>query len=139
MTEVPRFGQRRPDVDYRPRPSVYAVSIDARGRIALVDEDRSWYLPGGGLESGETEIEALHREVREECGCAARIGARLGDAIEFVVTRSGHAYEIRASFYAAELVGAPTSTWHEPDDALESVERACHGWAIQRALEQRSD
>lgn len=134
MSDVPTFGVRRADLEYRPRPSVYAVVLDRDGRAALVLEG-DWYLPGGGIEAGESELEALHREVREECACDARVRSEIGRAIEFVVTPSGNAVEVRATFFTAELVGAPTATWHA--DAAQRVKRASHAWAIELARARR--
>jgi 8-oxo-dGTP pyrophosphatase MutT (NUDIX family) len=53
------------------RPSVYA-RISHDGAVLLVTNTRSgrFYLPGGGVEPGESLTEALAREVWEEAGIA---------------------------------------------------------------------
>ena len=55
-----------------------AVIVDDQGRLLL---DRThhakpvfYWLPGGGVEPGETAAEALERELIEEARCGSRSG-----------------------------------------------------------------
>jgi ADP-ribose pyrophosphatase YjhB (NUDIX family) len=47
---------------------VRCAIFDAQGRVFLVRHTymKGWFMPGGGVEAGETAIEAMRREAREE-------------------------------------------------------------------------
>ena len=131
---LPVFGTKLPGASYRLRPGAYAVVFDAQGRVALVHEEGDWYLPGGGIEAGETKVEALAREVQEECACGVRVGEPLAEALEFVENRAGERFEIHAHYVRAEFAGEPTVSWLAPDEARARTRRRNDAWAISAAL-----
>ena len=58
---------------------VRVVATDAEGRVLLVKHTylAGWWLPGGGVDRGETTQDAAVRELREETGLTATVPARL--------------------------------------------------------------
>ena len=58
---------------------VRGVATDARGRVLLVRHTylNGWWLPGGGVDGGETCQDAVVREMREETGLIATAPPRL--------------------------------------------------------------
>ena len=67
----------RPDHHPAPIPTVRVVAgalFDLRGRVLIAQRPAGkhmagrWEFPGGKLHTGETEFEALRRELREELG-----------------------------------------------------------------------
>jgi len=78
-------------------PCVGAVVHDGQGRLLLVRRGHApsaglWSVPGGRVEAGESEVEAVVRELAEETGLRVRPDRVLGrvridgDGVVFTVT-----------------------------------------------------
>ena len=52
-----------------PRPSAGGIIVNSEGKIVLIEQHgNSWSFPKGGIEAGETELDAAVREIHEETG-----------------------------------------------------------------------
>jgi 8-oxo-dGTP pyrophosphatase MutT (NUDIX family) len=62
------------------RPSVSAVIFDRRRRLLLQQrsDGGQWGLPGGSVEIGESVVDAVRREVREETGLSVSVRRLIG-------------------------------------------------------------
>jgi 8-oxo-dGTP diphosphatase len=99
-------------------PCVGAVITDPAGRLLLIrrghePEAGRWSLPGGRIEPGESDQQALVREVREETGLAVTPG-RLVGAVERPQP-DGRVLVIRD--YAAEVTGGDLTAGDDAADA----------------------
>ena len=105
------------------RVRVVAAVVRRDGRILVTrrhghaERGGQWEFPGGKVEAGESEPDALVREIREELDCAVAVGPLLA--------RTSHRYpdlEVELAFYACELppgseprlVGAAALEWADP-------------------------
>jgi 8-oxo-dGTP diphosphatase len=73
----------------RIREAARALVLDPDHRVLLVrfefPDGTRWALPGGGLEPGETHVDALHRELDEELGLrGAEIGPHIWNRIHII-------------------------------------------------------
>jgi 8-oxo-dGTP diphosphatase len=77
---------------------VVAGALIADGTLLVAQRERPsqlagrWELPGGKVAPGESETEALARELAEELGIQVEVGARLGGDVALNETTTLRAY-----------------------------------------------
>lgn len=135
-----------PGRPYRDRIGAYAIIVGADGMMLLVDQSGELQLPGGGIDPGESPIQALHREVMEETGW--RIGEirRLAafQRFSFLPDYGYWARKVQLIHVARAVLrlGPPTEDWHQPlwmapEDAATRLDVAGDRAMVRRALALR--
>ena len=106
-----------------PRLRVSAL-LGWRGRVLLCRHEKPgkeyWLLPGGGVNSGESLLTALHRELREECGIEDELPLEGPVAIVDSISpvRSFAAKHVVHIIFAGDLGGRSLETVTSRDAAV---------------------
>ena len=108
-TSIPEFGCQQDGVDYVDRPGVYALIKNCEMNIAVIEVGDRYFLPGGGIEKNESDVDALLREILEETGHEARVLSKIGESIEYIQSEVNKThYRIHSKFYQVQLVDRQT-------------------------------
>jgi 8-oxo-dGTP diphosphatase len=145
-----RFGAPEPGLDYRERPAAYGL-LERERRLALVyvtltDRPPFYDLPGGGIDPGEDEEQALRREFGEETGLLVRAGRRVAAAEQYMISAHSEPFLSQGAFFEAILEGERPElkierdhelVWAPPVEALAKLRHASHAWAVTAWLRSR--
>lgn len=126
------------DENYKLRKSARGVLLNDKNEVCLqfVSKLSYYKLPGGGVDIGETEEEALKREIIEEVGCDIEGIKPLGITIEYRNSHNllhlsyGYICKVKGeigkpSYEQGEIRDGFESLWKPLDEALELLERHC--------------
>jgi ADP-ribose pyrophosphatase YjhB (NUDIX family) len=107
------------------RLTAIVACVDDAGRVLLVKQrggpfSGAWLLPGGGVDAGETLVDAVRREMREETGCELE-GLRHVAAYE--VDERTQDFRALVHLYRGRAIGEPRAEegsavrWSSPSDS----------------------
>jgi 8-oxo-dGTP diphosphatase len=117
MIEIPFFGEATPGLAVIERPGAYALILDECAHLAVIRLPEGWYLPGGGIEAGESLKSCLQREVLEETGMRIHILWHLGKSGQYMPYRGQILLKL-GNFFVCEIqskneTSLQTETNHE--------------------------
>lgn len=138
----PQFGSCEPGVAYRERPAAFGV-VERDGRIACVlitRPERAYYdLPGGALDPGEDDAQALIREFGEETGLVVGSAVLIGRARQRFRMVDGEPVNNLCAFFDARALAQEASLkieddhalqWLQPLEAIAGLRHDAHAWAV---------
>lgn len=146
----PQFGRRALGRDHVDRPAAFGLLVrDARlavVRISRPGEAVYYDLPGGAIEAGEDEAQAVAREFAEETGLIVRPMDRIAQAGQYFLKSDGSPVNNIGGFWSLNLIGEDPGAkveddhelvWLALDQAAPALRHDAHAWAVTAWLRQR--
>lgn len=146
-----QFGDRQEGQTYRTRKAAFAV-VERGGLIAVASIRRpgggpTLELPGGGVDPGESETDALIREFAEEVGLKIAARRLLVRAGQYMINAQGEAVNNESAFFEGALVAETPQAqieddhdlvWIAPEDFIVRARHEAQAWAVCVWLRRRS-
>ncbi len=144
------IGKKDENVEYRKRPGAYAIIVnkndDKIGIVKVITDEgvENFYL-GGGIEEGETKLEALKREMIEEAGYTIKNIKELEEVGSYIFAEDHGYIEVIASVYIAEFdkkVAEPIEKdhnviWVKPEEYVDKMFREWQIYIMEKFIEKR--
>ncbi|AOR23640.1 NUDIX hydrolase [Clostridium taeniosporum] len=134
------FGEKLKDKEYTDRIGAYGL-IFQNHKIAVIKLPVGYFLPGGGVEKGESHEQCLKREFMEELGCTINIKdfVCIGSSYHFGRRFNKYIHSI-GNFYLADSlkkVSEPTErdhqlVWLNVEEAHNKMFLDHQAWAIKQ-------
>lgn len=144
-----RIGQKVEGEVYKKRPSAYVIiERDEDELVAIAtDDEGTYFLLGGGIEAGESELDAIKREVIEESGYSI-YNIRLFDKLTSWSHSDRIGYlDVAATIYLAkfkEKVAEPVEIdhkvmWVSPADYVGKLYHEFQNYALEKYIEKKNN
>ena len=133
------FGTKE-NVIYQDREGAYIIPIKDN-KVGVIKTSKGYFLLGGGIDKGESHIDALKRECLEEAGYVANIGVKLCSAEAYTKHQIVGYFHPIQTYYIGELtekVQEPVESdhefmWMEYDQIKGKMFTEMQNWAIEQA------
>lgn len=144
------FGQPAPGLTYRDRPAAFGIAENALGQIALVRVTKTgqppyFDLPGGAVDAGETELQAVVREFGEETGLVVGVDHEVVAVSQLFLKSDGapvrnfggiHRVRVLREDAVLKVEDDHELVWLDPRDAVIALRHDAHAWAVSAWMRQ---
>lgn len=140
MAEIKIFGTA-PSGECRLRSGAYIIPV-SNGRCAVIRTVKGYFLLGGGIDEGETDLECIRRECMEEVGHSASPDLFLGTGLTYFSEKKGTRPDgLEQRYYLGALSACAQSpsesgnelVWLSPDFAEKNMHHETQRWAVSLA------
>ena len=139
------FGEKVEGIEYRVRVGIYGIALNNEGEVAVIKTSIGYFLPGGGLEDGETHKECLEREFMEETGYAVDVDKYIGKSSLYHLSSTYGYLQGIGCFYLTRIKYKKENVridddhhlqWVELSKCIKSLFLQHQAWAVSKLLEE---
>lgn len=135
---------KKENIEYKKRLGVYAIIKRKEDNKIGIVTDGDFFFLGGGIEDGETKIEALKRELIEESGYTLKNINKFDEVGEFGYAEGKGYLEMIAYVYVAEFdekISEPiekdhTVIWVNPMEYVGKMFREWQEYILKQYIER---
>lgn len=138
------FGKAAPGLDYLDRPAAFGIVENLVGEIAVVRVSKPgkppyFDLPGGAVDPGETEPQAVVREFGEETGLVVEVDNLVVTVSQHFLKSDGQPVRNFGGVHVARQIELKPGlkveddhelAWLDPRDAVVALRHDAHAWAV---------